>query len=101
MLLGLMIALQIPAVQTAAVSRVLRGLSGNMNCEINVGSLAFHPFNTLIIKDVLILDKDAFSSPSHAKTRLSREGPLSPVSALKACFRTMGFSFQELKSTML
>lgn len=66
MLLALMIALQIPAVQTAAVSRVLRGLTGDLNCEIKVGEFALHPFNTLIVKDVLILDKNAYSSPSHS-----------------------------------
>jgi len=56
MLLGFVLLLQVPAVQTKLASRVLDTLKDKFDGRISVGSVNILPFNTLILKDVLIQD---------------------------------------------
>lgn len=52
-------ALQIPAVQTSLVSRVVGKLTAGMNGQINTGQVKFLPFNTVILENVAVIDGGA------------------------------------------
>ncbi len=60
---GVMLALQIPAVQQKILEHVIRKTDGVFDGEFSVGSIQLLPFNTLIVKDVLILDKSPYIDP--------------------------------------
>lgn len=49
-----------PAVQTAAVNRVMRTLEEKLGCRLSATHVALLPFNTLYAEDVAVLDKDPY-----------------------------------------
>lgn len=56
---GLILLLQLPGVQTFVSSYVLKQLQKNLNADITVEKIHLKPFNTLVIKNILLKDKDA------------------------------------------
>ena len=57
------LVLQLPQVQTAIVQKVTDTLSEKLDGEITVEKIHFKPFSTLILKNLLITDKDPQKSP--------------------------------------
>lgn len=53
-------ALQIPAVQTFAVSKAMDRLCKNLDCDMQVEKVIFQPINTLILKNVVLLDNSPY-----------------------------------------
>lgn len=49
-----------PAVQTAAVNRVMERLVRHFDCGINASKVSFEPFNTLVIEDLCLLDHSPY-----------------------------------------
>ena len=58
-----MLVIQLPQVQTAVVQKVAYILSEKLDGEITVEKIHFKPFSTLILKNLLIIDKDPQKSP--------------------------------------
>lgn len=54
--LGAMIAIHIPAVQTSILQMVTGALSKNYDGRVNVGRMYFHPFQSLVLRDVGIFE---------------------------------------------
>ena len=61
-----MVAIQSPRVQTRAVQAVTQKLGDAIDGDIQVGSVRIMPFNSLVLKDILILDKNPYSNLSVA-----------------------------------
>ena len=88
------VALQVPAVQTRIAKIAAAKLSESMDGEVSIGSVRILPFNTLIVKDVSIID----SSPSIPGTdTLGRIGHLSATFSLKSLFRKSGFDLNRVE----
>ena len=88
------VALQVPAVQTRIAKLAADKLSAQMDGEVNIGSVRILPFNTLILKDVSIID----SSPTlHGTDTLGRIGHLSATFSLKSLFRKSGFDLNRVE----
>lgn len=54
--LGAMIAIHIPAVQTAILQKVTGALSRNYDGRVNVGRMYFHPLQSLVLRDVGVFE---------------------------------------------
>lgn len=63
-----MLVIQLPQVQTAIVKKVAYTLSEKLDGEITVEKIHFKPFSTLILKNLLILDKSPQRSPLDSTT---------------------------------
>ena len=61
LLLSAVIALQIPAVQTAVVQRILDRTVKDIDGRIEMEKVDFYPFNTLIVKNIAIIDEHPFA----------------------------------------
>lgn len=57
------LVIQLPQVQTAIVNKVTNTLSEKLDGEITVEKIHFKPFSTLILKNLLIIDKNPVKSP--------------------------------------
>ena len=55
----LLVAVQIPAVQTAAVGKVTRMLSKDLDGDVRVGRVLFSYPNNLILKDIDVIQGDS------------------------------------------
>ena len=62
MLAGILI-IQVPQVQTAVAEKVTEVLSEKLDGEITVEKIHLRPFNTIVLKNLLILDKNPVKSP--------------------------------------
>lgn len=58
---GLLI--QLPAVQTRMADRVVRKLSQSMDADIHMEKIHFQPFKTLMLKNVVIIDREPVTDP--------------------------------------
>lgn len=63
LLVGALI-LQIPQVQTAIAEKVLSALNENLEGEISFEKIQLKPFNTLVVKNLLITDKHPATDPA-------------------------------------
>lgn len=63
MLLAGILIIQIPQVQTSIADKVMNTLSEKLDGEITVEKIHFRPFNTIVLKNLLILDKQPVISP--------------------------------------
>lgn len=61
LLLAPVIAIQLPSVQTAVADRILEPVRESMNGDITFRSLKILPFNTIIVRDFLISDKEPYA----------------------------------------
>ena len=76
-LLTAMIALQIPEVQTFVVRKSMARIQNRFDGEIEFGSIAIQPFNTLIVTDLSIIDNDPWpNGPNPPSDTLFRAGSL-------------------------
>lgn len=57
------VAIQIPAVQKWAVGRAMDMIGPSIQAEISVGDIRVRPSGALVLRDVLILDKNPYSDP--------------------------------------
>ena len=57
-IVGLVLALQLPFVQTKIASAVIGSLQKNIDAEISVEKIHLKPFNTLVIKNIALKDKN-------------------------------------------
>ena len=54
----LLVLLQLPSVQTSITRKAVSMLEGMTDARISVGSISLVPFNTLIVKDITIVDPE-------------------------------------------
>ena len=96
---GAMVALQIPAVQQKILEHFLRKTDGYFDGDFSVGSINLLPFNTLIVKDVLILDKSPYIDPydpdPHPRDTFAFIGYASVRLSLKSLFSGEGVEMKK------
>lgn len=57
-MLALVLIIQTPMVQTYIAQKVMKNLSDNIDGEVTVEKIHFKPFSNLVIKDIIITDKN-------------------------------------------
>ena len=93
LVIAVMVAIQSPRVQTLAVKEVTSRLSEEIDADIRIGSLRMMPFNALVIKDILILDKDPYVDLSVCEPidTVFKAGSVSVTFSLKGLLNHKGF----------
>lgn len=61
LLLGLMLFVQLPGVQTRVARYVTSRLEGVIDARLEIGSIGIHPFNAVIIRHAVLIDKAPYS----------------------------------------
>ena len=87
LLLGIIVAVQSPVVQTWLTRKAIDSLKGTINGEISIGKIQIKPFDAIVVKDLLILDTNPYLDP----------GIHAPVDTFaKASYITARFSLMSL-----
>lgn len=55
--------IQLPQVQTAVAEKVTRSLSEKLDGDISIEKIHFRPFSTIVLKNLVIIDKNPVKSP--------------------------------------
>ncbi len=63
-----LLLLQSPSVQTRVVSKVLDRLNGSLNGAVQVGDIHVAPFNSFILRDVVVIDHEPYDPVAPADT---------------------------------
>jgi len=85
LIVGAMLAAQLPAVQTYLGGKVLRILDEHIQGEITVGEIKIIPMNDIVLKDVVIRDRN----PYHIETQAPVD-TFATIGYLSARFSVMG-----------
>ena len=97
-LLGLIVAIQSPAVQTKLVRRVVDRISDNIDGDISVGHISFRPFDAVTLEDVAVIDRKPYSGGDFApQDTLAHIGSLSARFSLKGLLHKERISVSRLK----
>ena len=59
------LVIQLPRVQTAVADKVVRTVSEKLDGELTFEKIHFKPFNTLVVKNVVIIDKHPATDPDN------------------------------------
>ena len=98
LLLGLVVAVQSPAVQTALARKAVSKLSQNMDGDISVGHISIRPFDAVTLEDVVVTDRNPYSGGEFPrKDTLARIGRLSARFSLKGLLHKERVSVSRLK----
>ncbi len=97
-LLGFIVAIQSPAVQTNLVRRVVDKVSDNIDGDISIGHISFRPFDAVTLEDVVVTDRNPYSGGEFApQDTLARIGSLSARFSLKGLLHKERISVSRLK----
>ena len=97
LLLGLLVAVQSPAVQTALARRAVDIVSDKIDGDISIGHIAVRPFDAVTLEDVVIIDRNPYSGEFPARDTLARIGSLSGRFSLKGLLHKERISVSRLK----
>ena len=98
LLLGLLVAVQSPAVQTALARKVVTRLADKIDGDISVGHIAVRPFDAVTLEDIVITDRNPYSGGEFARQdTLARIGSLSARFSLKGLLHKERISVSRLK----
>ncbi len=89
LLFALSLLVQLPGVQTSIVQRVVRTLDDKIDADITFEKIHFHPFRTLVVKNIAIIDKNPVMNAAD-----STAAPIDTL--LRAEYITAKFSFESL-----
>ena len=98
LLLGLLVAVQSPAVQTALARKVVTRLADKIDGDISVGHIAVRPFDAVTLEDIVITDRNPYTGGEFARQdTLARIGSLSARFSLKGLLHKERISVSRLK----
>ena len=98
LLLGLVVAVQSPAVQTALARRVVDKVSDKIDGDISIGHIAVRPFDAVTLEDVVITDRNPYAGGEFPRQdTLARIGSLSGRFSLKGLLHKERISVSRLK----
>ena len=98
LLLGLLIAVQAPAVQTALARKAVSRLSENIDGDISVGRISFRPFDAVTLEDVILTDRNPYAGGDFPpQDTLARIGSLSARFSLKGLLHQERIAVSRLK----
>lgn len=107
MMLGVMLAVEIPAVQTFIAKKAAEKLNQYVNGKVSVGSVKLKPFDAIVLHDVTIIDTAPYDDPEiegyHPIDTFARVGTLAAHFSLKGLFKKEGLHFRKvtLEDSML
>ena len=98
LLLGLVVAVQSPTVQTALARKVVSRVSDKIDGDISVGHIAVRPFDAVTLENVVITDRNPYVGGEFARQdTLVRIGSLSGRFSLKGLLHKERISVSRLK----
>ena len=98
LLLGLVVAVQSPRVQTALARKAVAKFADKIDGDISVGHIAVRPFDAVTIEDVVITDRNPYTGGEFApQDTLARIGSLSARFSLKGLLHQERVSVSRLK----
>ena len=98
LLLGLVVAIQSPAVQTTLARKVIDRVSDRIDGDISIGHIAVRPFDAVTLEDVVITDRNPYKGGEFApQDTLVRIGSLSGRFSLKGLLHKERISVSRLK----
>ena len=100
LMLGVMLAAEIPAVQTFMAKKAAEKLNEYVNGKVTVGSVKLKPFDAIVLHDVTIIDTNPYDDPEiegyHPIDTFARVGTLAAHFSLKGLFRKEGLHFRKV-----
>ena len=100
LLLGLVVAVQSPAVQTALARKVVERVADKIDGDIHIGHIAVRPFDAVTLEDVVITDRNPYIGGEFPRQdTLARIGSLSGRFSLKGLLHKERISVSRLKMT--
>ena len=105
--LGIMVAAEIPAVQTFIVKKATEKLGKYINGDISIGQIKLKPFDAIVLRDVVIIDTNPYDDPEilgySPIDTFARVGTLTAHFSLRGLFKKEGLHFRKvtLKDSML
>ena len=100
LLLGLVVAVQSPAVQTALARKVVERVADKIDGDIRIGHIAVRPFDAVTLDDVVIIDRHPYTGGEFPRQdTLARIGSLSGRFSLKGLLHKERISVSRLKMT--
>ena len=93
---GAWLALQSPRLQTGLAEAIIKKAEENLSGRISVGSVAIEPFNSFVIKDLLIIDEHPCISDGSVDT-LFRAAEISGKVSPKTLFSGGGVHFSRVR----
>ena len=97
LLLGLIVAVQSPAVQTALARRAVKTVSDKIDGDISIGHIAVRPFDAVTLEDVVVIDRNPYAGEFPPQDTLVRIGSLSGRFSLKGLLHNERISVSRLK----
>ena len=98
LLLGLVVAVQSPKVQTALARKVIDRVADKIDGDIRIGHIAVRPFDAVTLEDVVITDRHPYTGGEFARQdTLVRIGSLSSRFSLKGLLHKERVSVSRLK----
>ena len=98
LLLGLLVAVQSPAVQTFLARRAVGILADKIDGDVSVGHVSIRPFDAITLEDVVVTDRSPYSDGTfQPRDTLLRVGNLSGRFSLKGLLHKERISVSRLK----
>ena len=98
LLLGLVVAVQSPAVQTRLAQKAVDRISEKIDGDISIGHIAVRPFDAVTLEDVVITDRNPYTGGEFPRQdTLARIGSLSGRFSLKGLLHKERISVSRLK----
>ena len=103
LLLGILLALQVPAVQTGLARFAGEKLKSKFNGQLEIGSIQIHPFNAVTIRDAVLIDPAPYTEDINGTgfapvDTVASIGKLSATLSLKGLFNKRGFSLGRVEA---
>jgi len=97
LLLGFVVAIQSPAVQTALARKAVERFADRIDGDIEVGSISIRPFDALVLEDVAVIDRNPYSDGTFPPMdTLLRVGSVSARFSLKGLLNKERISVSRL-----
>ena len=98
LLLALLVIVQSPAVQTYLARKAVEKFTGNMDADIEVGSVTVKPFDAVVLKDVVVKDRHPYRGGLlPAQDTLLSVGTLSARFSLKGLLKKERITVSRLR----
>ncbi|MBO7544169.1 MAG: translocation/assembly module TamB domain-containing protein [Bacteroidales bacterium] len=100
LMLGVMLAAEIPAVQTFMAKNAAEKLEQYINGDVSIGSVKLKPFDAVVLHDITIIDTEPYDDPEivgyHPVDTFARIGTLTAHFSLKGLFKKEGLHFRKV-----
>lgn len=100
LILGVMLAAEIPAVQTFMAKKAAEKFNEYINGRVSIGSVKLKPFDAIVLHDVTVIDTAPYDDPEivgyHPIDTFAHVGTLTAHFSLKGLFKKEGLHFRKV-----